>query len=100
MDKNQLKIQQRNSLIIACTLIFLHLLHFASNDITFNEERQGHLVSFYYFSFYSNLFRLLGKVEVPLGELLGTNEIERTYDLVDGKNNPTLVSQKRKNLLR
>ncbi|XP_022792929.1 myoferlin-like isoform X4 [Stylophora pistillata] len=34
--------------------------------------------------------KLLGKVEVPLGELLGTNEIERTYDLVDGKNNPTL----------
>lgn len=36
--------------------------------------------------------RLLGKVEVPLGELLSNNEIERSYDLVDGKNNPTLVS--------
>lgn len=37
--------------------------------------------------------RLLGKVEVPLGELLSNNEIERSYDLVDGKNNPTLVSK-------
>lgn len=34
--------------------------------------------------------KLLGKVEVPLGELLSNNEIERSYDLVDGKNNPTL----------
>jgi len=37
--------------------------------------------------------RLLGKVEVHLGELLSKNEIERSYDLVDGKNNPTLVSK-------
>ena len=28
---------------------------------------------------------------MPLGELLSNKEIERTYDLVDGKNNPTLV---------
>lgn len=34
--------------------------------------------------------KVLGKVEVPLGELLSNKEIERTYDLVDGKNNPTL----------
>ena len=30
---------------------------------------------------------------MPLGELLSNNEIERTYDLVDGKNNPTMVSK-------
>jgi len=34
--------------------------------------------------------KVLGKVEVPLGELLSNKDIERTYDLVDGKNNPTL----------
>ncbi|KAL9983681.1 hypothetical protein ACROYT_G005897 [Oculina patagonica] len=34
--------------------------------------------------------KLLGKVEVPLGELISNKEIERPYDLVDGKNNPTL----------
>lgn len=34
--------------------------------------------------------KLLGKVEVSLGELLSNKEIERQYDLVDGKNNPTL----------
>lgn len=34
--------------------------------------------------------KLLGKVEVPLGELLSTKEVDREYDLVDGKNNPTL----------
>lgn len=34
--------------------------------------------------------KLLGKVEVPLGELLSNKEFERTYDLVDGKGNPTL----------
>ena len=32
-------------------------------------------------------------MEVPLGELISNKEIERTYDLVDGKNNPTLVSK-------
>ena len=28
---------------------------------------------------------------MPLGELLSNKEFERTYDLVDGKGNPTLV---------
>ena len=41
--------------------------------------------------FYPLFLRVLGKVEVPLGELLSNKEFERTYDLVDGKNNPTLV---------
>ena len=41
--------------------------------------------------FPASFLRVLGKVEVPLGELLSNKEIERTYDLVDGKNNPTLV---------
>ena len=50
------------------------------------------LCSFHKTQHFPPLFlRVLGKVEVPLGELLSNKEIERTYDLVDGKNNPTLV---------
>lgn len=37
-----------------------------------------------------SVLRLLGKVEVPLGELLSSKEFEREFNLVDGKNNPTL----------
>lgn len=65
--------------------------------MTTHLSRRGLSICNYFapFFFFSNLFRLLGKVEVPLGELLGNNQIERTYDLVDGKNNPTLVSEKK-----
>lgn len=34
--------------------------------------------------------KLLGKVDVPLGELLSSKEAEREYDLLDGKNKPTM----------
>ena len=50
------------------------------------------ITNYVVFFLVSSSVRLLGKVEVPLGELLSNNEIERSYDLVDGKNNPTLVS--------
>ena len=45
------------------------------------------------FPFSFSSFRLLGKVDVPLGELLSSKEAEREYDLLDGKNNPTMVGE-------